>query len=320
MGLVKFNFLSLIVFTVSVRVAAQSTYIYHYCQGGNYTDNSSFQRNLNQTLGYLSSSITPNQTFYNRSTGQNQDRVYGMLLCRGDLTDEGCKSCADTSTVEATSQYCSNGKQYTAWYDGCMLRYSSKSIFSIMEVEPAISLLNTNNVRDPESFNLLVTELMNTLVSRASSNGDNSSTIKFATGNFNATTVGYQSLYGLVQCTPDISGSGCNRCLSGAVDNLPSCCFGKPGGRILRPSCNIRYEVYPFYESTATAVTAPSPSPSLLPPLPNSTTSDWTGGKSNQTIIIVVVVVSIAAFIIVSVIAICFCKRKRRMQQKLGCK
>ncbi|XP_043687387.1 cysteine-rich receptor-like protein kinase 10 [Telopea speciosissima] len=38
------------------------------------------------------------------------------------------------------------------------------------------------------------------------------------------------------QCSPDLSGNDCYRCLDGANSLLPSCCSGKRGGRVLNPS------------------------------------------------------------------------------------
>ncbi|KAI3992726.1 hypothetical protein MKX01_021687 [Papaver californicum] len=137
-----------------------------------------------------------------------------MLLCTGGLTDEDCKYFADISTRDAT-QYCPNGKEYIAWYTNCMLRYSNRSIFSVMEVEPTIYLRSTSN-RVNTGFNELIKELMNDLIARASSNGTGvSSNIKFAAGEVNYTSLKVQ---GLVQCTPDLSGSDCNTCLSSALD------------------------------------------------------------------------------------------------------
>ena len=71
-------------------------------------------------------------------------------------------------------------------------------------------------------------------------------------------------MYNLVQCTPDLNSTGCNSCLLAAINLLPWCCSGKQGGRIVFPSCNIRYELYPFYRMEATVPT-PSSSPELQP-------------------------------------------------------
>lgn len=58
-----------------------------------------------------------------------------------------------------------------------------------------------------------------------------------------------RSLPPLAQCTPDLSPNDCRTCLNSAVESLPLCCDGKVGGRVLFPSCKLRYELYPFYRS-----------------------------------------------------------------------
>ncbi|TKY51082.1 Cysteine-rich receptor protein kinase 25 [Spatholobus suberectus] len=71
---------------------------------------------------------------------------------------------------------------------------------------------------------------------------------KYATNQANIS--GFQSLYCLVQCTQDLSTQSCRSCLSSAIGLLPWCCEGKQGGRILYPSCNVRYESYPSIAPT----------------------------------------------------------------------
>uniref|UniRef100_A0A7N2MVE3 Gnk2-homologous domain-containing protein n=1 Tax=Quercus lobata TaxID=97700 RepID=A0A7N2MVE3_QUELO len=58
---------------------------------------------------------------------------------------------------------------------------------------------------------------------------------------------GSYKLYGLVQCTRDLSSNDCFKCLDGMIGELPDCCNGKVGGRVATGSCNIRNEVYPFF-------------------------------------------------------------------------
>ncbi|OIT35706.1 cysteine-rich receptor-like protein kinase 10 [Nicotiana attenuata] len=96
---------------------------------------------------------------------------------------------------------------------------------------------------------------------------------KFATKEANFSSP--EKLYTLAQCTPDLSDSSCDRCLSTAIGNLPR--HGSRGGRVLLPSCNVRYELYSFYNVTAVALPPPPPV-RLSPPPPSSqpgpTTSD----------------------------------------------
>ena len=53
-------------------------------------------------------------------------------------------------------------------------------------------------------------------------------------------------VYGVVQCSRDISLENCTRCLQQNVIEYRSCCRGREGGIFSRPSCFIRWEVYPF--------------------------------------------------------------------------
>ncbi|PWA43693.1 receptor-like protein kinase [Artemisia annua] len=51
-----------------------------------------------------------------------------------------------------------------------------------------------------------------------------------------------------MECTQDLSGSDCDRCLRTQVSRVVNeFCSGKAGGRLSTPSCNFRYERYKFY-------------------------------------------------------------------------
>ncbi|KAI4305254.1 hypothetical protein L6164_028629 [Bauhinia variegata] len=70
----------------------------------------------------------------------------------------------------------------------------------------------------------------------------------------------FQTLYTLAQCTPDLSSKDCDMCLRDVMGDIPRCCLGKQGVRVLYPSCNLRYELYPFYRSITDSAPAPRPS------------------------------------------------------------
>lgn len=93
-----------------------------------------------------------------------------------------------------------------------------------------------------DSFDVSLVGLLGDLVSQASS-GD-----QFSVGTTNSSS---RTIYGLLQCTPDLSTSECNSCLEDCVGNLPDCCYGREGARVLKPSCSLMYETYPFFNSTA---------------------------------------------------------------------
>jgi len=261
--------LSLLSF-LSLTSAQVPNYRYHSCSNGTnmtFTPNSTYQLNLNHLLSSLSSNATRESGFYNATAGQSPaTTIYGLFLCRGDLTTNACQDCVATATTEIVQQYCPVGKEAMVWYDECMLRYSNRSIFSTVEEEPSKYLWNVRDITEPDRFRKLVEATLNDSVPRAAnaSSGDK----KFAVKEANFTEL--QTLYSLVQCTPDISSSDCNTCLQRAMANLPMCCDGKQGGRVLYPSCNLRYETYQFYQIQSVPTPSPAPSPTqtpmLLPP------------------------------------------------------
>ncbi|XP_061364379.1 cysteine-rich repeat secretory protein 38-like [Gastrolobium bilobum] len=58
-----------------------------------------------------------------------------------------------------------------------------------------------------------------------------------------------KTLYYLAQCTRDLSGPVCKKCLDDAIRELPNCCDGKQGGRVVGGSCYVRYELYPIIDA-----------------------------------------------------------------------
>ncbi|EXB50923.1 Cysteine-rich receptor-like protein kinase 25 [Morus notabilis] len=153
------------------------------------------------------------------------------------------------------------------WYDECLLRYYNTSFFGQVATRPHIYLLNTANVTDKDRFSRLLNNTMKEAAVEAARGGLGEK--KFATrdGNIN----GFQTLYNLVQCTPDLLGEDCGTCLTEAIGRLPEYCDGKLGGRVLFPSCNVRYEIYPFYSQNTSSL-PPVASPPASPPPPSSIT------------------------------------------------
>ena len=251
------------------QAIAQPNFLYQFClNNGNYTSNSTYKANLNHLLSSLFSNTEIDYGFYNSSYGQNPDEVYAIGLCRGDAKPDVCRSCLNDATKLLT-QLCPNQKEAIGWYDYCMLRYSLRNIFGIMENSPSFYMWNYNNVSaNLDKFNQDLRTLLDGLRVQAVAGG---SLRKFAEAN--ATAPNFQTLYALVQCTPDLSQQDCSDCLTGAFGDIPSCCDGKQGGRVVRPSCNFRYEVYRFYDPVADIAPPPSPPPSLSPPLASSTSS-----------------------------------------------
>nr|AAD21872.1 receptor-like protein kinase homolog RK20-1 [Phaseolus vulgaris] len=299
--------LSLLLSSLIAQVSAQFNTEYCDNNKGNYTINSTYHNNLNTLLSTLSSHTQINYGFYNFSHGQNNDKVNAIGLCRGDVKPDECRRCLNDSALTIT-QLCPNQKEALLWLNTskCLLRYSHRTIFGVMESSPGFYLTNVNNVTEADKFNQALSNLMRNPTVVAAS-GD--SRLKYAADS--AIAANFQTVYGLVQCTPDLSETDCNRCLDGAISEIPSCCGNKMGGRVLRPSCNIRFESAIFYDSNAKLdpdVTPPSPPPSSF--------TNTSPKESNNTITIVIaVVVSIVVVAVVSLLGLCIYLRRKKARK-----
>ena len=265
-------FLSMLSFLSLTAHAADPVNLNTVCENSTYSANNSiYQSNLKSLLSSFSSNANI-EFFFTNSGPDTSDPVYGLFDCRGDVTRQVCRDCVEAGVKELTSK-CSREKIAITWYDECVLRYSNWSFFSTVDERPMFGLLNTQNVTDQDKFNqLLNSSMIELLIELAKETSEVPIGIKkFGTKEVNISA--FQTLYSLVQCTPDLSSTGCNDCLRDAIKLLPWCCSGKQGGRVVFPSCNIRYELYPFYTMAAIAPMPPGPqppSPRLQPPPPGS--------------------------------------------------
>ncbi|KAM3701588.1 hypothetical protein ACJW31_05G185200 [Castanea mollissima] len=286
--------------------AADPIHLNTVCENTTFSPNSIYQSNLKSLLSSFSSNA--NLEFYATTKGQNtSDPVYGLSNCRGDVTSQVCRECVEAAVKELTNK-CSRQKVAVTWYDECILRYSNWSFLTTVDERPRFGLLNTQNVTDQDKFNQLVNTSMIALLTDLAREISDVSTgaKKFGTRQVNISA--FQTLYNLLQCTPDLSGADCYNCLLDAIKLVPWCCGGKQGGRIVFPSCNIRYELYPFYRMAATA---PLPSPGLEPPPPDSDSGPKGKGKISP-VVIIAIVVTIAASVVLVILAYCFLSRRAR--------
>ncbi|KAM1456041.1 hypothetical protein FF1_005118 [Malus domestica] len=289
----------LIFFTVSILLGllapavaqvndAVCTYTADFCRRcsyiGTYEDGGAYQKILNTLLSSLSSNNQTNSGFYNSSTGQDPYKVNAIALCRGDVSLNDCHTCVNQSSSILFTD-CLNQDEAIIWGERCMVRYSSKSIFGTQEDEPIKYVPSLSNATDPEEFDLVFNLFLDTLTGKAAS-GD--SLKKFAAGH----------------CTPDLGKKSCSDCLKGAISKIPECCGGKQGGRVLKPSCNLRFETNLFYNFTADSLVT-------LP-----------GKKSTISKAVIAIIITAVAIVFVAMIliGIFISLRMRRRRKKLKLK
>ncbi|KAL2931588.1 Cysteine-rich receptor-like protein kinase 10 [Bienertia sinuspersici] len=257
--------------------------IYNVCSNDTmFRNNSRYQANLDTVFRSMSSNSTTNSIgFYATSVANGtSDAVYGLYLCRGDQNATSCNDCVKTATAtDLPKTYCPNRKVAVIWYDECMVRYSNESIFGIMDDWPTLLLYNV----DQGSGNRFVNNVNDTLNNLGNNAANDPSGKKFAT---KVTTFSSspETFYGLAQCTPDLSTSDCERCMKIAIGKLKV----QEGSRVLQPSCNVRYEIYPFFNG---AVNSPPQQAIALSPLqppatassPNTATKDSSASGKRKT-------------------------------------
>ncbi|VVA15049.1 Hypothetical predicted protein, partial [Prunus dulcis] len=280
---------------------------------GNYTNNSTYQQNLNDLLSSLLSNSN-GYGFYNSSRGQNSETVYAIGLCRGDAKSDVCGKCLSDAAY-VLQEACPNQKEAIGFYRRCMLRYSNRSMFGLVEVNPAFSVRKVKNVSSTnlDAFNQEVSALLNALTSEAAGRGD---LLKFAVGNASVGANSNVTIYGLAQCTPELSEIECTNCFNVSLGAIRTCCSGSMGARVATPSCTIRYESHPFFYST-TQIPWPLATPASASPQPppaNHTVPKGKKSNTSRTVIITVVVLVVSLFLIIS---ICIYLRVKKRREKL---
>ncbi|GMP75298.1 hypothetical protein CsSME_00032446 [Camellia sinensis var. sinensis] len=221
-------FLMLSLFLLSDSVSADTKSISCDPSPTNYTPNSRFGNNLNILL--------------DTTIGNNIDQVYGQALCRGDVTPEVCRDCIKNASQEIMT-VCPT-QNAIIWHEFCQVRYSHMPFFSSMVYNGMYPASNKQekSISDRVSLIKVLKDFMNKLSDEATINPSN---LMFATGKTKFSR--NESIYGLVQCTRDISRSDCRHCLNDEFGDLEACCSSLQGGKIFSRNCNMRFQLYQFY-------------------------------------------------------------------------
>ncbi|KAJ8545642.1 hypothetical protein K7X08_018225 [Anisodus acutangulus] len=292
---------------------AQPDFISFACADSNNTEfspNSAYDTNLNTILSSVSRNID-SFGFYNTSIGQNSDTVSVIAQCRGDVQLQTCRDCTNNATRKIL-EVCPYKKSAFGYYDHCMLRYSNESIIGTIATDPRRILFNSVNASSPDEFMQDVRTTLESLRRQASGGGK----LKYASNDTQGPD--FQTIYAYVQCTADLSAQDCFNCLDSGFRSLPSCsCFRKQGLNFMMPSCNFRYEIYPFFDELTTEAPpplSPPPPPPLPLPLPLPSGKD---DKTARTVIIIIVPTITVVILIIVCISVILMKRQKRKVEEI---
>lgn len=219
------------------------------CDKGNYTEGSTFERNRKSLFDSLVEGA--NQTGFNSSVyGESPDKIYGLFQCRADMTVDQCYTCWQLATT-TIQQECGRTVGSRTWPFHCFLRYQNYSFIGQMQTDSVINVEGfggDTGVFIPTDFQAAAKNLLNNLSGEAAPQTNRSA---FGTALDSLS----QTIYGLVQCSRDITTADCTTCLSYAI-NVIFTSNPTAGVQYWSRSCILRYEIYPFFNS------------SVLPPAP----------------------------------------------------
>ncbi|XP_039136776.1 cysteine-rich repeat secretory protein 55-like [Dioscorea cayenensis subsp. rotundata] len=182
----------------------------------------------------------PISGFATSSAGQDQNIVYGLAQCRGDVSSADCTSCIDEATQKVKT-ICPKKADVRIWYDYCFMRFNTNNFIGKADTGYAVIYINVENATDPERFDVEVGSLMSKVREKAVVAGNG------GLGRGKSEFTPYVTIYGLAQCTRDLEPLPCAQCLSSAVEKFPEYCRYRKGCQVLYSSCIVRYEVYPFF-------------------------------------------------------------------------
>ncbi|OAY81988.1 Cysteine-rich receptor-like protein kinase 10 [Ananas comosus] len=276
--------------------AAADDPLYQICgNNGNYTANSTYQSNLNLILSSLAANASAGGAGFSEGTaGQTPNQVSGLALCRGDVNASACGSCLRLGASDVLN-LCPYNKDAVIWYDDCLIRYSNLHFLTSTDNSPQEILYNVYNITyKPHVFDEMTAWLINRTADWAAHNTKS----RFATAEANYTAD--IPLYG----------------------EMPQYFLGRKGGRILGVRCNLRYEVYSFFDVAPSlrlvlpAVSAPAPAPVVHTPVFVPAREE--GKNKNVTATVLAIALPLAAaLVLISAICICFWRKRSAIKQPL---
>ncbi|KAF2540291.1 hypothetical protein F2Q68_00029863 [Brassica cretica] len=214
-------------------------------RSGFFAPNGTYDVNRRVMLSSLPSNVTANDGLYTTSaTGQDPNRVYGLGMCVPGTEERSCFDCIMAAS-NGLVQNCTTQIEAIDWriYRTalCLVRYSNRSFYGSLDLEIIRDGYNTRDFQpNATDFDTTLEALMIGLI-------DDVPSLYYAAGTQTLESSN-TNIYGFVQCSRDLSIENCTKCLEENVIEYRSCCSGRQGGIISRPSCFVRWEIFPFLE------------------------------------------------------------------------
>ncbi|XP_057726337.1 plasmodesmata-located protein 7-like [Arachis stenosperma] len=218
--------LSLFFFPSITASSITDRYLYGGCTQQKYTPNSPYESNLNSMLTSLVNSAT--YLSYNNFTmvgGSQQDVIYGLYQCRGDLSMPDCATCVARAVTKA-GDMCRGSCGGAVQLDGCYVKYDNATFLGVEDKVVVLKQCGPSVGYNPEGMGSRDA----VLGGLAGSGGP------FREG-------GSGVVRGVAQCMGDLSYGECQDCLSEAIAKLKSDCGTADYGDMFLGKCYARYSI-----------------------------------------------------------------------------
>ncbi|KAF5737759.1 putative DUF26 domain-containing protein 1 precursor [Tripterygium wilfordii] len=225
-------FLLFLVFTLTIHTkpsnSALDSFVYGGCSQLKFTPNSPYENNLNSLLTSLvnSATFTTYNNFTIQSPSSQDNTLYGLFQCRGDINGGDCSRCV-ARAVTQLGTLCLDSTGGVLQLDGCLVKYDNATFLGVEDGTVALKKCGPSIEYDSDSL----TRRDALLDYLAAVDG---SYKPYRTG-------GSGDMYGYAQCVGDLSGSECQDCLSEAIQRLKTDCGPTAAGDMYLGKCYVRF-------------------------------------------------------------------------------
>ncbi|EER99493.1 cysteine-rich receptor-like protein kinase 6 isoform X2 [Sorghum bicolor] len=289
---------------------------------GNYSAGSAYANNTKQLILNLQKNASNTPALFATGSvgvGGADDAVYGLILCRGDLSATDCFDCG-TNAGQDVYRVCNGSRDAALVYNQCYVRIAPTDFLASTDNTGFKGLIGYRvpaGVDDVAAYDGAVTRLLNATVQYAVDSGSAQSSSPrkyFATGQMVGLDPQLQlptGIWSMAQCAGDISPAQCRSCLDDLLAQWWDVQFDRRqvGARLAGSRCNLRIEGENFYTGSPMLKLqmngAPAPSTDVVP--------GTTGGKRNSAGKLLRIILPIAFIVAVAVVALCIwivCKKR----------
>uniref|UniRef100_A0A5B6ZLE7 Gnk2-homologous domain-containing protein n=2 Tax=Davidia involucrata TaxID=16924 RepID=A0A5B6ZLE7_DAVIN len=223
---------SLLVFFLTISVlthpstSSTDDFVFGGCSQLKYAQGTPYESNVNSLLTSVvnSASLSNFNNFKISVPGSTQnDIVYGLFQCRGDLTNSDCRECV-VHSVSQLGILCAASTGGALQLEGCFVKYDNISFLGVEDKTVVLKKCGPSIGYDSDSLTR-----RDAVMDYLAAGGQ-----FFRVG-------GSGKVQGMAQCVQDLSQSECQDCLAEAIQQLRSQCGSAAWGDMFLSKCYARY-------------------------------------------------------------------------------